>query len=356
MTVAHLVPALFGAEGVVGGAERYVFELARHMSERVPTRLVSFARSSARRVEGALEVVTVGPPHHVRGQASNPFAWQAVRAALDADVVHCHQQHIVVTSVTALAARARGRRVFCTDLGGGGWDVSGYLSTDRLFHGHLHISDYSRRVFGHAGLASARVIYGGVDAERFSPDDSVPRDIECLFVGRLLPHKGVDVLLEALPLDMQAHVVGPAPDGRYLADLQRLSEGKRVVFRHDCDDAALVELYRRARVVVLPSVTTDRYGGRTNVPELLGQTLLEAMAAGAATITTDVASLPEVVRHAVTGLVVPERDSVALGAALGRLRRNPEEAQRFGRAGRERALADFSWSTVVDRCLAAYRG
>ena len=56
MTVAHLVPALFGAEGVVGGAERYVFELARHMSERVQTRLVSFAQSPGRRVEGALEI------------------------------------------------------------------------------------------------------------------------------------------------------------------------------------------------------------------------------------------------------------------------------------------------------------
>ncbi len=355
MTVAHLVPALFGAEGVVGGAERYVFELARHMSARVPTRLVSFAQSPGRRLEGGLEIVTVGPAHHVRGQASNPFAWQAVRAALEADVVHCHQQHILVTSLTAMAARARGRRVFCTDLGGGGWDLSGYVSTDRLFHGHLHISDYSRRVFGQAGLARARVIYGGVDAVTFSPDDRA-RDIECLFVGRLLPHKGVDVLLDALPADMEAYVVGPAPDARYLSDLRGLAEGKRVVFRHDCDDATLVGLYRRARVVVLPSVTTDRYGGHTNVPELLGQTLLEAMASGAATITTDVASLPEVVRHELTGLVVPERDPQALAAALERIRRNPDEAREFGRAGRARAVADFSWSAVVDRCLTAYRG
>ena len=65
--------------------------------------------------------------------------------------------------------RLRGRRVFCTDLGGGGWDISAYVSTDRWFDGHLHISQYSRHVFGHDGLASARVIYGGVDAARFSP-------------------------------------------------------------------------------------------------------------------------------------------------------------------------------------------
>ena len=356
MTVAHLVPALFGAEGVVGGAERYVVELARHMADRVPTRLVSFAASPGRRLEGALEIVTVGPPHHVRGQVSNPFSWHAVRAATDADVVHCHQQHILVSSVTAMAARARGRQVFCTDLGGGGWDVSAYVSTDRLFHGHLHVSEYSRRVFGHAALPRARVIYGGVDAVRFSPGAAGVRDIDCLFVGRLLPHKGVDVLIESLPDGLEAHIVGPAPDARYLADLHRLAAGKRVVFRHDCGDAELIGLYRRARVVALPSVTVDRYGGHTNVPELLGQTLLEAMASGAATITTDVASLPEVVRHEVTGLVVPERDRGALAAALERIRGNPEEAREFGRAGRVRAVTDFSWGAVVDRCLAAYRG
>lgn len=355
MTVAHLVPALFGAEGVVGGAERYVLELARHMATRVPTRLVSFSSSPMRRIDGGLEVVAAGPPRHVRGQASNPFAWAAVRAALDADVVHCHQQHVVATSVTALAARLSGRRVFCTDLGGGGWDISGYVSTDRLFHGHLHISDYSRRVFGHADLARARVILGGVDAERFQPDDRVSRDIDCLFVGRLLPHKGVDVLLEALPDDVRTFVVGPVADQRYRADLERLAAGKRVEFRHDADDVALADFYRRSRIVVLPSVTVDCYGGRTNVPELLGQTLLEAMASAAATIATDVASLPEIVRHGETGLIVPERDPAALRAAIARLHADPDEADAFGRAGRRRALDEFSWDTVVDRCLSAYR-
>jgi glycosyltransferase involved in cell wall biosynthesis len=268
--------------------------------------------------------------------------------------VHCHQQHILVTTATALAARATGRRVFCTDLGGGGWDLSAYVSTDRLFHGHLHLSDYSRRVFGHGALARAQVIYGGVDAERFSPDATITRDIECLFVGRLLPHKGVDVLIEALPGDMNAHIVGPCPDARYLSDLQSLAAGKRVRFSHDCGDAELASMYRRAKVVVLPSVTRDRYGAHTNVPELLGQTLLEAMASGAATIATDVASLPEVVQHEVTGLTVPERDPAALRGALERLRSNAAEAERFGSAGRLRVLSEFSWETVVDRCLAAY--
>lgn len=353
MKVAHLVPALFGARGTVGGAERYVLELARHMAVRVPTTLVTFGDRDATSTDGALTIRVVGTQRYVRGQRANPIAWAGVREAASADVVHCHQQHVVATSLTALVARLRGRRVFCTDLGGGGWDISGYVSTDRWFHGHLHISQYSRHVFGHDGLASARVIYGGVDAARFSPGTSA-RDVECLFVGRLLPHKGVDALIEAMPADMHAIVAGPAPDARYLADLQVLARGKRVQFVHDADDDALVALYRRASVVVLPSLYRDRYGAQTRVPELLGQTLLEAMAAEAATICTDVASLPEIVVDGVTGVVVPPNDVNALGTALRALREHPERAVEMGRRGRARALSEFTWPAVVDRCLQAY--
>jgi glycosyltransferase involved in cell wall biosynthesis len=87
-------------------------------------------------------------------------------------------------------------------------------------------------------------------------------------------------MLDAVPEDLETVVMGPAPDSRYLADLQALSRGKRVTFRHDCDDDVIVAAYRSARVVVLPSLYEDRYGGTTRVPELLGQTLLEGMACG----------------------------------------------------------------------------
>jgi glycosyltransferase involved in cell wall biosynthesis len=353
VTVAHLVPALFGAGGTIGGAERYVLELARNMAHRVPTSLVAFGDRDLTTHDGQLTIRLIRARHHVRGQRANPLAWAGVRAAAAADVVHCHQQHLLVTSLTALVARLKGRRTFCTELGGGGWDISAYVSTDRWFHGHLHISRYSRHVFGHDQLAAARVIYGGVDAARFSPGDG-PRDIDCLFVGRLLPHKGVDALIEAATPDMRLVVAGPAPDTRYLHDLQALARSRHVQFVHDADDDALVALYRRARVVSLPSLYQDRYGARTRVPELLGQTLLEAMAAGAATICTDVASLPEIVVDGVTGLVVPPNDIDALRSALCQLRDRPERAAQMGRHGRERVLAEFTWAAVVERCLQAY--
>jgi len=352
--VAHLVPALFGATGVVGGAERYVYELARHMATQVPTTLVTFGDADRQSTDGALSIRVVRTTWEVRGQRANPMALAAIREACRHDVVHCHQQHILATSLTAIAARLRHRRVYCSDLGGGGWDLSAYVSTDRLFHGHLHISKYSRHVFGHDALPSARVIYGGVDTARFAPGQEA-RDVDCLFVGRLLPHKGVDALIEAVPPDATTYIVGPAPDARYLSDLQALARDTRVRFVHDADDAALARFYRRARIVVLPSLYRDRYGAKTRVPELLGQTLLEGMASGAATVCTDVASLPEIVVDGVTGRVVPPNDVGRLRDTLAHMLGRPEETERMGGAGRDRVLAEFTWRAVVDRCLDAYR-
>lgn len=354
--VVHVVPALFGREGggIVGGAERYALELARHMADVVPTTLVTFGDEERGETFGNLRVRVIGGARYVRGQRTNPVAPALLNELRRADVVHCHQRHVVVSSLSALVCRLTGRRVFVTDLGGGGWDVSGYVPTTRWYHGHLHISEYSRRVSGHDSLPRARVILGGVDTAKFSPDASVARHGTALFVGRLLPHKGVDDLIEALPDHLSLDIIGQPYDARYVDDLRRMAEGKRIAFHHDCDDDALVAAYRRALCVVLPSVYRGRYGDETRVPELLGQTLLEGMACGAPAVCTDVASMPEVVEDGVTGFVVPPNDPAALRSKLCWLREHPAEAAVMGEAARRRVLDKFTWGAVVRRCLEIY--
>jgi glycosyltransferase involved in cell wall biosynthesis len=226
------------------------------------------------------------------------------------------------------------------------------VSTDGWYHGHLHISEYSRHVAGHDTNPHARVILGGVDTDKFSPGD-VHRD-NVLFVGRLLPHKGVHDLIDAVPPDLSLRIIGRAMDAEYLNSLRARAAGKPVTFLHDTTDAQLVDEYRRALCVVLPSVYQPPDGRYTPVPELLGQTLLEAMACGRPTICTDVASMPEVVTNGQTGYVVPPNNPAALGAAIGALRADPATATSLGDAGRRRVLDRFRWSQVVDRCLDAY--
>src|SRR5947208_13968276 len=95
--VLHIVPALFGAAGggLTGGAERFALELARHMADVVPTRLLSFGDEARRETIGRLPVRVAGPAWYVRGQRSNPLSAALVGEIRQADVVHCHQQHVL---------------------------------------------------------------------------------------------------------------------------------------------------------------------------------------------------------------------------------------------------------------------
>ena len=354
--VVHIVAALFGVNGgVVGGAERYALELARYMADEVPTRLVTFGARERHERIGNLAVRVIGNPWHVRGQRANPISLSIFPELLKADVVHCHQQHMLASSFAAAFCRLTRRRVFVTDLGGGGFDVSAYVSTDSWYHGHLHLSEYSRRLYGHSEKHFAHVILGGVDVEKFSPGESAARNGSALFVGRLLPHKGVDQLINAIPAGMELQLIGHEFDEAYLKDLHQLSADKRVSFRHDCDDSELVDAYRHATCVVLPSVYRTIYGSETRVPELLGQTLLEGMACATPVICTNVASMPEIVENGVSGFVVPPNDPAALRERICWLRAHPVEAAAMGREGRRRVLDKFTWPQVVQRCLEIYR-
>jgi glycosyltransferase involved in cell wall biosynthesis len=353
--VLHLVPALFDAQdGVIGGAERYALELARHMAEEVSTTILTFGDEERQLTMGQLRVRVIGNPWYVRGQRTNPLHTSLLAELRKASVVHCHQQHVLASSISALACRLTGRRVFVSDLGGGGWDISAYLNTDGWYRGHLHISEYSRKIFGHEREPKAHVIMGGVDTLKFSPDESIKRDGTALFVGRLLPHKGINYLVNALPKDFPLLIIGQPNGDNFVGDLQKMADGKLVSLRHDCDDAELVQAYRRALCIVLPSVYRSMYGGETKIPELLGQTLLEGMACGAPAICTDVASLPEVVEDGVTGFIVPPNDPQALGRKLCWLREHPEQARKMGQAARRSVLEKFTWQKVVRRCLEIY--
>ena len=355
MRVLHLVPALFDADdGIVGGAERYAYELARHMAREVPTRLVAFGDRPRAMTIDELTVRVIGHPWYVRGQRTNPIALRLLGELRRADIVHCHQRFVLASSLAALFCRATGRRAFVTDLGGGGWDLSAYLSTDRWYDAHLHLSDFSRRGYGHAEKAFAHVIGAGVDIAKFAPPPTPARRDEVVFVGRLMPHKGIDILVDALPPDMPLAIFGRQFEQRYLTDLQRLARCKRVTFHRQAEDDEVIAAYRRALCVVLPSVNRTMYGGVSNASELLGQTLIEGMACGAPAICTAVGGMPEVVIDGVTGFVVAPGDARALGDRIRWLRENADAAARMGAAGRQLVLDKFTWPRVVRRCLEIY--
>jgi alpha-maltose-1-phosphate synthase len=355
--VTHVVPALFGSEGLIGGGERYPLELARAMAARVPTRLLTFGARPRRERIGDLEIEVIRnwiPRGRFTVDPINPAMIARLR---DADIIHYHQTHTMMSSLALLYARSAGTPIYTTNLGGGGIALHHLLDVSRWYDGHLHCSEFSRVAFQQNDLPTARVILGGVDHDTFAPHPAVERTGEVLFVGRLLPHKGINYLIDAVDGQTPLTVIGRRwwrRQEEFYALLQTLSDGKRVTFLERCDDAALVDAYRRALCVVLPSVYTTVFGEHYSVPELLGQTLLEGMACGTPAICTAVGGMPEVVEDGVTGFVVPPNDPTALAAKIAWLQQHPDEAAEMGRAARRRVLERFSWRQVVDCCLDAY--
>ncbi len=357
LRVVHVVPALFGEEGIFGGAERYALELSRAMAEQAPTTLLAFGSAPGRKQVGPLSVQILRNWIHFRRFKFDPINPLMIRYLGNADVIHYHQTHTMMSSLALMYARAVGKPIFTSHLGGGGIALHHYVDVARWYAGHLHISEFSRRVFGHQDLANAKVIMGGVDPVKFCPDPNVRRTGEVLYVGRLLPHKGINYLIEAVDAATPLTIVGRRwrHARSFFEALLRLAAGKNVQIHQDYVDAAIIDAYRRALCIVLPSVHVTCSGEYYSIPELLGQTLLEGMACGTPAISTDICSLPELVEDGVTGFLVPPNDAEALGVKIRWLQSHPAAARRMGEAARQRVLERFTWSLVADRCLEAYR-
>jgi starch synthase len=208
-----------------------------------------------------------------------------------------------------------------------------------------------------------RVIHNGIDTAEYAPDPATdvldrvgvdPHRPYVIFVGRITRQKGLPHLLRAardLPAGSQLVLCAGAPDTPELAaevtalvDELARRRGDVVWIQQMLPRPDVIQLLTHATVFVCPSVY-----------EPLGIVNLEAMACGTAVVASAVGGIPEVVDDGVTGLLVPAGDEDALAGALAGLIADPDRAQRFGAAGRERAVRDFSWQTVATRTLALYQ-
>jgi glycosyltransferase involved in cell wall biosynthesis len=342
MKIVHICPTHFSPDSVIAGAERYSYDLAKAMAKVAETTLVTFGPTGFVRQEGGLTIKCFRRLLYVRGNKANPFSLSYGLDLMKADVIHCHQFKIVATDLAILVGAAFGKKVFVTDLGGDtDFSLSYHLPLWKGVSALLLTSNYNRDRYRHLPI-EAKIIYGGVETNLFSPGPG-PKTERILFVGRLLPSKGIDVLIEALADNWQLDVVGQAYDGDYLTRLKTLSVGKRVQFYTDLPDNQLIRKYQEARLTVIPCLVD---GGYT--------TAMESMACQTPVVASAVGSLPEIVEDGVTGMLVPPGDPQALRDRIGRFFQHPELAVKMGRRGRESVLDKFTWDRVVDRCLAAY--
>jgi glycosyltransferase involved in cell wall biosynthesis len=169
-----------------------------------------------------------------------------------------------------------------------------------------------------------------------------------LFVGRITPEKGLDLLLDALtrvPGDWHLSVVG---DGIGMAQTRArvhdMGLAPRVTFHGWLNGDALVQAYRDAAVVVVPS----------RWPEPFGIVGIEAMAHGRPVVAFGVGGIPEWLTDGVGGFVVPPADVATMADRIVSVLANPAEAEAMALRGRARVLRDFSEEAHLDKLVPLY--
>jgi glycosyltransferase involved in cell wall biosynthesis len=191
----------------------------------------------------------------------------------------------------------------------------------------------------------------GVDLGSFAPQPRQPDGrVELLAVGRLVPKKGFEVLIDAvhrLDFDWRLRIVGDGPLLLQLHDAARTAaDVDRIEFLGARTHAELPALYHAADIVAVPSVI-DVDGDRDGLPNVV----LEAMACGLAIVGSDVAAIPTAVEHRVTGLLVEPGDVYGLANALNELAKDSDLRTALGTNARARVESRFGLATCTDRFL-----
>lgn len=210
------------------------------------------------------------------------------------------------------------------------------------------------------------LVYHGLDSKWFPPPVRTPslRDgsdsaepVRLLSVGRVVPKKGFEVLLEALAMLpgvlswRMVHIGG----GTHLTQLRQIAEktglASHIQWMGAQTQTVVLEHYRSADIFVLAArVAAD--GDRDGLPNVL----MEAQSQGLAAVSTRVGGIAELILSEETGLLVDPDDPKALAAALERVIRDPALRSRLGAAGMARVRTHFSLGDGIDRLVQRFAG
>jgi glycosyltransferase involved in cell wall biosynthesis len=195
-----------------------------------------------------------------------------------------------------------------------------------------------------------KVIYSGIDMERFLniPDPEIKNNKYVLgMVGRLSKEKGPSYLIEALSflkeIDFECLIVGDGPLRKELEEqVEKRHLQERVKFLGFQNN--VIQFMQKMDVVVLPSLD-----------ETFGITIVEAFALKKVVVASDVGGIPELVKHKLTGLLFPAKDSATLAERLLYLHNNKREATKLAKNGYEFAMKKFTSTVMAANTLDYYK-
>jgi glycosyltransferase involved in cell wall biosynthesis len=339
-----------------------------HFYRYAPVRLLNvFGYAAAMRADVSLRGAA-----YIAAPLALAAGWHAVRSVarrFRATVMHGHW--VVPGGVTAAAAAPRLPLVI--SLHGSDVYVAETVAPARLaarqaFRRAGFVTacsgDLARRAVA-LGAAPERIetVPYGVDVDRFRPDVQARRTERrelavdegtplVVAAGRLVRKKGFEYLIDAMAR-LPAAVLALAGDGTLAGDLRERARAAgvadRIRFLGNLTQDRVGGLFSAADVVCIPSVRDDS-GNVDGLPNVL----MEALASGTPVVTTAAGGILSVVDDGITAFVVPERDSAAIAAGIGRIIAQPALGRQVGAAARRLVDDRFGWDRAAERFEAAY--
>jgi glycogen synthase len=327
--------------------------------------------------------------HSILGSSQRAISYNA--DGNQADVVHCHTWYthlagimtklnygipLVITGHSLEPLRPWKREQLK-----GGYDFSCWVEKTALEMADavIAVSQGTKSdILKHFNVASEKVhvIYNGIDTEEYRPVDPSPALSKfniptnkpfVLFVGRITRQKGIIHLVKAIKYmqkDYNVVLCAGAPDTPEIAEemkaaVNQASNERGGIYWIDemVSKAEIIQLYSGADVFCCPSIY-----------EPFGIINLEAMACETPVVASMVGGIPEVVVHDETGFLVPVAQegqspfaplhpnayAKDLAHQVNRLMNDPQKRARFAKAGRKRAVEQFSWTSIAEQTRNLY--
>lgn len=277
----------------------------------------------------------------------------AKNCRFSADILNCHDWMTILAGIGL-------RKMFCKPL---------------VYNVHLPQSSKAHRIIENIGIVTADLVIvnsnavfhelvsrglpinqietipNGVDLQAFHPTPDLPINTgHILFVGRLVPQKGIDVLLQAFSIALQKYpnnslvIVGDGELELYLKRIVRnIGIPHKVSFVKWQSGSTLVRFYQKAKIVVVPSLY-----------EPFGIVALEAMACGKPVIASKTGGLMEIIEDGINGFLIKPGDHLQLAKRIAYLLQYPEMRHQIGKNARARATM-FSWKSIGKLTMSYYQ-
>lgn len=349
---------------MIGGVELHAHYLSKAQAElghNVTVLTTNSGHEPEYEFRDGYHIVRVKPLFRPLGNSFSPslFLWIS-NEKKKFDIIHAHSHLYFSTNMCALARKFSMPPLIITNHGVVSTSVplgfqSIYLNTftrwtyeaaDKI----ICYSDEDMAALEKLGINAEKIstIHNGVNFELFTPVSNSNTKNQILWIGRFVPGKGVEYLIDAFSLisgkfpDLRLLLVGDGPTKAAIVErIRTLNLGPRISIIDFVPNEEVPILYRNSDIFVLPSLF-----------EGVPRTILEAMSCGVPVVCTDLPQLKRIVDKC--GITVPVKNHQLLADAISIILSDKNLRKDMSKNGRERIQKCYSWGDTVKRTLTVY--